>query len=182
MAAPDSEHQDMTFRPTRELADGDCLRTAEFELQAIHTPGHASNHLCYRLLERNWVLTGDHIIAGSTVVINPPDGNMQDYLASLARIKALRPLALLPGHGDRIDDSAGLIDWIVAHRLEREARVLAAVRGQGGLSSTGLVPHVYSDVPESLYAWAERSLLAHLIKLEADGLVSESSGAWDIID
>ena len=178
MAAPDGEHQDTSFRPTRLLSDRDTLETGEFVLEAIHTPGHASNHLCFRHTATNWILTGDHVIDGSTVVINPPDGNMSDYLDSLRKVKALRPDALLPGHGDRIDDPDRLIDWIIDHRLEREAKVLAAVKANPGLSTRALVPKVYADVPPRLYAWAERSLLAHLEKLQRDGDVVRADGSW----
>ena len=169
LPAPDGDHQDRSFRPTRVMQDGDALETDEFVLEAIHTPGHASNHLCFRHAATNWILTGDHVIDGSTVVINPPDGNMSHYLESLRKVKALEPDALLPGHGDRIDDPARLIDWIIDHRLEREAKVLAAVKANPGLSTRALVPVVYADVPSKLYAWAERSLLAHLEKLEVAG-------------
>lgn len=178
LPAPEGEHQDTSFRPTRVLHEGDSLETEEFVLEAIHTPGHASNHLCFRHAATNWILTGDHIIDGSTVVINPPDGNMSHYLESLRKVKALRPNALLPGHGDRIDDPDRLIDWIIDHRLEREAKVLAAVTANAGLSTRALVPIVYADVPPKLYAWAERSLLAHLEKLEEDGACRSTAGRW----
>ena len=178
LPAPQGEHQDMSFRPTRILNDGDKLETDEFVLGAVHTPGHASNHLCFRHAATNWILTGDHVIDGSTVVINPPDGNMSHYLESLRKVQALRPAALLPGHGERIDDPDRLIDWIIDHRLEREAKVLAAVRANAGLSTRALVPIVYADVPPNLYAWAERSLLAHLEKLERDGVIERSDGSW----
>lgn len=176
--APDGDHQDRTFCPGRTLADGDKFETDEFEIEAIHTPGHASNHLCYRHAETNWVFTGDHVIDGSTVVIDPPDGNMKQYLQSLERVKALRPAALLPGHGELIDDPDRAIDWIIEHRLQREAKVLAALRANPKLTAGELVPHVYQDVSERLYGWAERSLLAHLLKLEEDGMASNADGRW----
>ncbi|MDX1515970.1 MAG: MBL fold metallo-hydrolase [Woeseiaceae bacterium] len=181
MAAPNGEHQDTSFRPTRVLGDTDCLETGEFTLEALHTPGHASNHLCFRHTETNWILTGDHVIDGSTVVINPPDGNMSHYLQSLRRIRDLAPDALLPGHGARIDDPGRVIDWIIEHRLDREAKVLAALYDHPGSTPRQLVPYVYRDVRETLYAWAERSLLAHLEKLETDGRATSEEARWTAV-
>jgi len=176
--APDGQHQDKTFSPTRILSDGDVLETAEFRLEAVHTPGHASNHLCYRHASHNWLFTGDHVIDGSTVVIDPPDGNMKHYIESLQRCKDLNVAALAPGHGEVIEDPMRAIDWIIEHRLEREAKVLAAVEAHPGLTTHELVPHVYQDVDPKLYGWAERSLLAHALKLEADGFVSSMDSRW----
>ncbi|MDJ0940657.1 MAG: MBL fold metallo-hydrolase [Woeseiaceae bacterium] len=178
MQAPDGDHQDQSFAPTCVLGHGDVLETDEFTLEAVHTPGHASNHLCFRHVASNWVVTGDHVIDGSTVVINPPDGNMKQYIESLKRVKDLRPDALLPGHGEKIDEPDRVIDWIIDHRLAREAKVSDALAGHPGVTSRDLVPHVYKDVPERLYAWAERSLLAHLIKLEEDGKAVQNDGHW----
>jgi glyoxylase-like metal-dependent hydrolase (beta-lactamase superfamily II) len=168
MPAPDAEHQDTTFVATRTLEDGDVLETEEFRLHAVHTPGHASNHLCYRHETHNLLFTGDHVIDGSTVVINPPDGNMRHYLDSLARCKALACAALAPGHGDVITDPERAIDWIIDHRLQREAKVRAAMQANPGLSVSELVPHVYQEIDPKLYAWAERSLLAHVLKLREE--------------
>jgi glyoxylase-like metal-dependent hydrolase (beta-lactamase superfamily II) len=176
--APGGAHQDMTFEPDRTLHDGDVLETGEFILEAVHTPGHASNHLCYRHLATNWLVTGDHVIDGSTVVIDPPDGNMKHYIESLRRLRNMGCDALLPGHGDRIDEPERVIDWIIDHRLEREAKVLHALQENPDLTSHDLVPHVYSDVPPHLYALAERSLLAHLLKLEADDIAARADGKW----
>lgn len=172
MPAPAGQHQDKTFRPTRILADGDVLATDEFRVRAIHTPGHASNHVCYLHEQHELLFTGDHIIDGSTVVIDPPDGNMQHYIESLRRCKALDCTALAPGHGGVIDDPDRAIDWIIEHRLAREAKVLAAMQANPGLSSHELVPHVYKDVDPKLYSWAERSLLAHMLKIQAEAEVS----------
>jgi glyoxylase-like metal-dependent hydrolase (beta-lactamase superfamily II) len=177
--APDGQHQDKTFSPTRILRDGDVLETAEFRLETVHTPGHASNHLCYRHASLNWLFTGDHVIDGSTVVIDPPDGNMKHYLESLQRCKALQCAALAPGHGEVIEDPTRAIDWIIEHRLERETKVLAAVAANPGLTTHELVPHVYQDVDSRLYGWAERSLLAHVLKLEADGVLKQNSNQWN---
>ena len=176
--APDGEHQDKSFVPDRVMNDGDSLQVGELRLEAIHTPGHASNHVCYRLLPQNWILTGDHVIDGSTVVINPPDGNMKAYIESLRRVQSKEPDALLPGHGDVISNVDEVIDWIVDHRLEREAKVLAALRANPGLTSMQLVAHVYQDVDERLYPLAERSLFAHLIKLQEDGVASCNDETW----
>jgi glyoxylase-like metal-dependent hydrolase (beta-lactamase superfamily II) len=178
--APPGAHQDATFLPDRILADGDCLESDEFRLEAIGTPGHASNHLCFRHAATHWVLTGDHIIEGSTVVIDPPDGNMRDYLESLVRVRDLEPAGLLPGHGERIDRPAEVIDWIVEHRLERERRVRRALGACAGATLRELVAVVYRDVPAARHGWAERSLLAHLLKLEADGVAAENEGRWHL--
>jgi glyoxylase-like metal-dependent hydrolase (beta-lactamase superfamily II) len=178
LPAPEHGPQDRTFTPTRLLNDGESLETAEFTLEAVHTPGHASNHLCFRHAASNWLVTGDQVIDGSTVVINPPDGDMKDYIESLRRLRAMNCDALLPGHGDRIDDPARAIDWIIEHRLLRESRVLAAVRQHPGLTPHELVPYVYQDVSAHLFPLAERSLLAHLLKLEKDGAVRRYRDAW----
>ncbi len=178
MAAPDGQHQDKTFLPDRTLADGDVLETSEFKLEAVHTPGHASNHLCYRHVGLNWLFTGDHVIDGSTVVIDPPDGNMKHYIESLQRCKDLRCDALAPGHGDVIHEPDRAIDWIIDHRLAREAKVVAALASNPNLTSHELVPFVYTDVDPKLYGWAERSLLAHLLKLESDGLATIVNERW----
>lgn len=178
--APEGQHQDKSFNPTRVLADGDVLDTVEFELEAVHTPGHASNHLCYRHTALNWLVTGDHVIDGSTVVIDPPDGDMKHYIESLQRVKALRCQALLPGHGELIGDPERIVDWIIEHRLQREAKVVAAIGANRNLTTHELVPHVYQDIDPKLHGWAERSLLAHVLKLETDGVAVSINDQWQL--
>lgn len=178
MPAPAGRHQDATFSAGRILGDGDELATDEFVLRAVHTPGHASNHLCYHHIGKDWLFTGDHVIDGSTVVIDPPDGNMTAYLRALRRIDALACAALAPGHGELIRDPARAINWIIEHRLQREARVLAALQAHPNVSVQELVPHVYQDVDKTLHRLAERSLLAHLLKLEDDGTAKCASERW----
>jgi glyoxylase-like metal-dependent hydrolase (beta-lactamase superfamily II) len=175
---PEGQHQDKTFVPDRVLEDGDRLSVDGAEIETIRTPGHVSNHICIRHVDLNWIFTGDHVIDGSTVVIDPPDGNMKHYLESLAKVKELRPVALAPGHGELIHDPDRAIDWIIDHRLEREAKVVVALKKNPGLTSMELVPHVYKDVDKRLYGWAERSLLAHLLKLEDDHVATCNGAAW----
>ena len=160
------------------MNDGDELQTDEFVLSAVQTPGHASNHICYFHAGMNWLFTGDHVIDGSTVVINPPDGNMSHYIESLRRVKALQCAALAPGHGEIINDPNRAIDWIIDHRLERELKVVDALITNPNLTARKLVPHVYKDVDKKLYGWAERSLLAHLLKLEDDGAAKCAAERW----
>ena len=178
--APDGQHQDKTFEPDRILDDGDIFETAEFELEVIHTPGHASNHLCYLKKESGWLITGDHIINGSTVVIDPPDGNMVDYLNSLEKLMDKDLKVIAPGHGDPIDTPYEAIDWIIKHRLEREAKVVAELEAHPNSTISELLPHVYGDVHEKLFSVAERSLLAHLLKLEDDKSAKLDGDHWSL--
>jgi glyoxylase-like metal-dependent hydrolase (beta-lactamase superfamily II) len=176
--APDGRHQDATFHPDRILEDGETFTTEEFDLDVINTPGHASNHLCYRHCQLGWLFTGDHIINGSTVVIDPPDGNMTEYLRSLQRLKTFEIAAIAPGHGELIRDPYAAIDWLIDHRLRREHKVASAVASHPALTSGELVARVYEDVDPALHGVAERSLLAHLEKLEFEGRVTRHGDRW----
>ena len=180
--APPGRHQDQTFKPDHILADGDIFETDELNLQAIHTPGHASNHLCYLQTERHLLFTGDHIINGSTVVIDPPDGSMGDYLRSLERLRSMRIDAILPGHGEVMEQPQEAVDWLISHRLQREAKVINALREQPDSMSRELVLLVYKDVDEKLHDLAERSLLAHLIRLEEELQAKMDNGRWRLTD
>ena len=163
------------------LADGDRLQLGEgVTLRAIHTPGHASNHLCYLLEEEKLLFTGDHLMQGSTVVINPPDGDMSLYLDSLHRLYAETLDWLAPGHGFLIDQPHQLVRQTIAHRLGREAKVLAATTALGPADEAVLLAQVYADTPPRLHPVALRSLRAHLYKLQGEGRVGqdEQSGEW----
>jgi glyoxylase-like metal-dependent hydrolase (beta-lactamase superfamily II) len=151
------------------LGDGDQVEGTEFRLTAVHTPGHASNHLCFLLEEERLLFSGDHVMNGSTVVIKPPDGDMAAYLEQLERLKRLRLKAIAPGHGDLITDVVGKVDEYVAHRRLREEIVAAALADVGPATTAELLPVVYSDVGEDRHEMARHSLWAHLRKLATDG-------------
>ena len=153
------------------LGDGAVIEATEFHLTALHTPGHASNHLCYLLNEERTLFTGDHIMQGSTVVISPPDGDMATYLASLERLRSIRPRlkAIAPGHGHVIDDPLAVVDATIAHRLAREAQVLEVLRERGPTTITDLVQQIYADVLPELHPVARRTVWAHLRKLADEG-------------
>ena len=172
--------QDQSFFPEQVLNDCDRLATDEFTLRAVHTPGHASNHLCYLHEELNWLFTGDHIMNGSTVVIDPPDGNMKQYLASLRRLKELGLQRLAPGHGDVIDDPDAVVDFIIEHRLQREAKLIDALNAGGVATAEELLVRVYDDVDPQLHRVAIRSLLAHLIKLQEEGRANDTQNGWTL--
>ncbi|VVE42910.1 Hydroxyacylglutathione hydrolase GloC [Pandoraea eparura] len=178
MRARHEEGQDATFIPDVSLTDGDAVTLPDGRrLRAIHTPGHAANHLCFGLDDVGVVFTGDHVMQGSTVVITPPDGHMATYLASLEKLAALAPEWLAPGHGFVMDRPAQRIARLIAHRLARESRTLEALAQIGPATLETLVPVVYADVPAARHAVARRSLLAHLEKLAEDGLAAVSSDA-----
>ena len=170
--------QDQSFFPERVLNDCDRLATDEFTLRAVHTPGHASNHLCYLHEELNWLFTGDHIMGGSTVVIDPPDGNMNQYLASLRRLKELGLQKIAPGHGAVLDDPETVVDRIIDHRLQREAKLIDALDAGGVATAETLLVRVYDDVDRQLHPVALRSLLAHLIKLQEEGRAHDTQDGW----
>jgi glyoxylase-like metal-dependent hydrolase (beta-lactamase superfamily II) len=175
---PDDGRQDTAFAPDRILRDGDCIAGSGFTLRAVHTPGHASNHLCYELPECKLLFTGDHVMQGSTVVISPPDGDMQAYLASLERLLALDITAIAPGHGHVIETPHEEARRLIAHRLKREQKVLDAFVQKNPATLDELLPIVYADTPARLHPVARRSLHAHLIKLEREGRVAETGGSW----
>ncbi|HKA43471.1 MAG TPA: MBL fold metallo-hydrolase [Burkholderiales bacterium] len=175
---PDDGRQDTAFAPDRALRDGDVLDAGEFRLRAVHTPGHASNHLCYLWEERKLLFTGDHVMQGSTVVISPPDGDMTVYLRSLERLLALDLAALAPGHGHVIDTPHDEVRRLIAHRLKREQKVLDALAAKNPATLDELLPLVYDDVPQQVHPVARRSLHAHLLKLQSDGRVAGQNGGW----
>jgi len=177
-AAPAGPHQDDTFTPDRQPGDGDVLEVGECRLRALHTPGHASNHVCYLLEGDGLLFTGDHIMNGSTVVIDPPDGSMRQYLESLGRLRSEPVSAILPGHGDVLDEPHAVIEWIVDHRLQREAKVVEKLARHPDTTLSELVTHVYDDVDSRLHRVAERSLLAHLLKLEEEDRARQAAGRW----
>ena len=158
----------------REIGDGFELEGTEFRLRALHTPGHASNHLCYLLEGEQLLFSGDHIMNGSTVVIGPPDGDMAVYLEQLERLKTIRMRAIAPGHGEVIDDPRAKVDEYLTHRRAREAKVVAALGAAGTATIDELLPVVYDDVPEERHWIAKSSLWAHLRKLGDDGEASSS--------
>jgi glyoxylase-like metal-dependent hydrolase (beta-lactamase superfamily II) len=169
------------FTPDETIDEGFCLEATEFRLRAVHTPGHASNHLCYLLEQERLLFSGDHIMEGSTVVISPPDGDMAAYLDALRRLKKLRIKAIAPGHGHLIDDPAAKIDEYLTHRGERERAILQAVEDGAG-TVDAVVERVYVDVPEALHPIARHSVHAHLLKLGSEGKVqgADLDGEWSI--
>jgi glyoxylase-like metal-dependent hydrolase (beta-lactamase superfamily II)/8-oxo-dGTP pyrophosphatase MutT (NUDIX family) len=183
MKARHPDRQDTQFEPDHTLVHGERLEMgARTTLRVVHTPGHASNHLCYLLEEEATLFTGDHVMQGSTVVIDPPDGDMAEYLASLQGLLDHDLEWLAPGHGFLIARPADEIRRLVRHRLAREAKVDAGLRALGTASLDALLPRVYGDVPPHLHPVARRSLLAHLLKLACDGRAREAGGEWRAVD
>ncbi len=170
--------QDATFQPDVVLEHGQRVAG----LRAIHTPGHASNHLCYLLEETRMLFTGDHVMQGSTVVINPPDGDMRAYLASLEMLLAEDLAVIAPGHGFLIGAPHRELRRLVAHRLSREAKVRRALEQHGPASLDALVPFVYDDVSARMHKWAARSLSAHLGKLVAEGAAREGPDGFALVE
>jgi glyoxylase-like metal-dependent hydrolase (beta-lactamase superfamily II) len=159
------------IEPDAELAFGPA------RVRAVFTPGHAAGHLCLFAPDSGAVIAGDMVAGLGTILIDPSEGDMAQYLASLAAMLALEPRTLLPAHGPMIADAPGKLREYLAHRRMREAKVAAAV-GAGAATAAELVARAYDDTPRMLWPLAERSLLAHLIKLEREGRVVEDGGVW----
>jgi glyoxylase-like metal-dependent hydrolase (beta-lactamase superfamily II) len=163
------------------MAHGDRFMFGGLSLRALHTPGHASNHLCYLLENTRMLFTGDHVMQGSTVVINPPDGDMRAYLASLELLLTEDVLILAPGHGYLIGEPHREARRLIRHRLAREHKVLSALSRMGAPSAEELVREVYDDVGANLHGVAIRSLKAHLEKLEAEGRARSAEARWSLV-
>ena len=161
---------DLAFAPDVGVCDGAIIPGAGWTLEAIPTPGHTSNHVCYALAEENALFTGDHVMGWSTTVITPPDGDMTDYMQSLERIRARGFSTLWPTHGPPVREPGPFLDGYIAHRRAREAQILAALR-EGPARIGELVPRLYADVDARLHPAAARSMLAHMIDLGRRGLI-----------
>lgn len=170
-----SKDQDITFTPERILIDGEIIANEYYSIEVIHTPGHASNHLCYLLKDEKLLFTGDHIMDGSTVVIASPDGSMQEYIDSLAKLKEYDLNKIAPGHGELIEEPYAVVDWIIKHRFERESKVIDVLKQHNSGDLNTLVKDIYSDVDSMLHPVAKWSLESHLIKLIDEGVVTRKN-------
>jgi len=172
LTAESLKHQ---FPVDRFIEDQDVLTLRgepSINLLALHTPGHARGHLCFYDRGRGILITGDNVVGFGSVLIDPPEGDMREYLASLTRMRALPNLnVLLPGHGPAVANPYDKLDQYISHRLEREANILSAVR-EGATTTKEIVAAVYTDVSPKAHAMAERAVVAHLEKLEANGEVT----------
>jgi glyoxylase-like metal-dependent hydrolase (beta-lactamase superfamily II)/8-oxo-dGTP pyrophosphatase MutT (NUDIX family) len=181
LGRPAPPDQDASFKPDFVLENGQRVDLGPIALRAIHTPGHASNHLCFLLEETKMLFTGDHVMQGSTVVINPPDGDMRAYLHSLEKLLEEDLAIIAPGHGYLIGAPHKELRRLIAHRLAREEKVVNALVKIGPASIEELLPLVYDDVPVRIHRVAARSLTAHLDKLAADGAVRTAGERYSLV-
>ena len=148
-------------------------------LSALHTPGHAPGHLCFTDEASNIMIAGDMVASVGTIIVEPTDGDMLLYLESLRKMAALEPAALLPAHGDVIQDPQALLSFYIEHRLMREKKVLDALKSRGKPSRPRhLVANAYADTPKHVWPLALRSIEAHLIKLEREGTIRKEGDRW----
>jgi glyoxylase-like metal-dependent hydrolase (beta-lactamase superfamily II) len=167
------EDEDAAFFPDVVLTGGEAIEGDGWTLEAMFTPGHASNHMSFVLREENALFCGDHVMGWATTVVAPPDGNMRAYLASLDAVIARDFKTLWPTHGAPVTEVAPFLEAYRAHRLEREAQVLARLKA-GERSVSEMVPVLYAAVDQRLWPAASLSVLAHLIKLVEDGVATST--------
>lgn len=172
----EKEGLDIDFRPDVTVSDGDTfLRTREFSMVAVHTPGHTSNHLCVAVPEEATLFSGDHVMGWSTTVVSPPDGDMAAYFDSIRKVAGRRDSVLRPTHGGPITDPGPYLAALLAHRVERENQVMAQLRS-GTRTIPAMVKVMYADVHKRLHRPARRSVWAHVIKLHSEGRVRTVDG------
>jgi glyoxylase-like metal-dependent hydrolase (beta-lactamase superfamily II) len=175
--------EDRAIGVDRTISDGEPIDLAGPTPQrwiALHTPGHASGHLCLHEASLGAVVVGDMVASVGTILVEPTDGDMIDYLAGLRRLEGLAAKVALPAHGDPIPDPSRLFRAYVAHRLLREAKVMKALEGAAEATIDALVPVAYADTPEALWPIARMSLEAHLVKLERDGQARRDGDRWRV--
>jgi glyoxylase-like metal-dependent hydrolase (beta-lactamase superfamily II) len=178
LSPPGDGRQDESFSPDKRPADGEVLKLGDSTLVAVHTPGHASNCVCYLLERERLLFTGDHVLEGVSPVILPPDGDMGAYIESLDKLMPLDFERIAPGHGEVMARAKRVITLLRAHRIFREDKVLRRLADLREASIATLTPLVYDDVPTDRHEWARLTLEAHLIKLKREGRVAEQGGNW----
>lgn len=170
---------DGDYAPDRVLADGETLAGDDWTLEAVATPGHTSNHLCFLLQESGALFTGDHVMGWSTSVVAPPDGDMTAYLASLDRLMARDDRVYYPAHGPQVDNPRRFVRGLIGHRRQREGQILRLLREEVD-AIPAMVGRMYIGLDPRLVGAAERSVLAHLIDLRGRGLVAQAGEAWSL--
>jgi glyoxylase-like metal-dependent hydrolase (beta-lactamase superfamily II) len=165
------ERHDRLFRPDIVVADGQRIEGPGWTLEAIATPGHASNHVCYALTQENALFSGDHVMGWSTTVISPPNGDMTAYYASLDKVAARGFSTLWPTHGPPVTEVAPFLAAYKAHRLDRERQILDQLAA-GRTTIAEMVPAIYADVDPRLHPAAAHSVLAHMIHLVRQGVIA----------
>jgi len=158
------EGADRDFTPDHRIDDGDVIAGAGWTLEAVHTPGHTSNHLCFGLHEENALFSGDHVMGWSTTVVSPPDGNMAAYMASLDKLRAREDGRYYPTHGAPIEKPGAFVKALGAHRRQRELQI-ARCLAEGIDTVPAMVERMYTDIDKRLHRAAGRSVLAHLIHM-----------------
>lgn len=159
---------DAAFSPDIRLADAEELQGDGWTLQAIHTPGHIGNHLCFGWNDA--CFTADHVMGWASSLVSPPDGDLTDFMASCAKLQARKWRVFHPGHGAPIKDPAARLEWLVNHRMMREKSILHALRN-GPADATTLVARIYTGTPATLLGAATRNVLAHLVDLTGKSMV-----------
>ena len=168
---------DVDYVPDRVLGDGEAIGGKGWTLKAVATPGHTSNHLCFALPEANSLFTGDHVMGWSTTVISPPDGDMAAYMASLDLLMQRDDAIYYPAHGEPIEQPQRFVRGLAGHRKHREGQILRLL-DEGERVIPNLVEKMYVGIDPKLHPAAGRSVLAHLIDLEARGMVVHSGDDW----
>jgi glyoxylase-like metal-dependent hydrolase (beta-lactamase superfamily II) len=168
---------DPDYAPDRVLTDGEALEGEGWTLEAVATPGHTSNHLCFALWEERALFTGDHVMGWSTTIVSPPDGDMGAYMDSLEKLIGRDDRTYYPAHGPAVEESHELVRKLIDHRRGREIEVVERLR-QGDRRIATMVASIYRDVDPSLHPAAARSVLAHLIALEERGVAKRDEEEW----
>jgi len=168
---------DVDYVPDRVLGDGEAIGGKGWTLKAVATPGHTSNHLCFALPEANALFTGDHVMGWSTTVVSPPDGDMAAYMASLDLLMQRDDAIYYPAHGEPIEQPQRFVRGLAGHRKHREGQILRLL-DEGERVIPNLVEKMYVGIDPKLHPAAGRSVLAHLIDLEARGMVVHSGDDW----
>ncbi|WP_404712757.1 MBL fold metallo-hydrolase [Sphingomonas sp. MMS24-J13] len=168
---------DPGYRPDRVLGDGETVSGPGWTLEAVATPGHTSNHLCFALRESGALFSGDHVMRWSTTVVSPPDGDMADYMMSLGKLIERNDRIYYPAHGDPVEEPRRFVSAIAMHRRQRERQILDLL-GQEPLPIQSMVERMYSGIDPRLHGAAGRSVLAHLIDLETRQEVVRDGDGW----
>ncbi len=171
------ESIDDGFRPDVALADGDVVTGDGWTVEAIHTPGHMANHLCFALREEGALFSGDHVMGWSTTVIAPPEGDMTAYMGSLALVLARDERTLWPTHGPPVTDPRPFVRGLIEHRQGRESQILGCLH-DGPRTIPAMVAVMYAEVDKGLHAAAGCSVLAHLLDLGKRGVVVAEGGRY----